>query len=601
MSENNATECTPCAQGFYQDVVGKQECKACLVHQATLLLGATGAHECKCVEGYYREDPSSPCVPCKKGMSCPFGSEMSQYWDWHRAGRSESTQKDFMFPMVESRYTSDGSLPLSIFLCKSSDRCPGGPPGTCGPNLLTDVGSCAHCEEKWFWDGEKCAECTDFEASSVLFPIIPLILGPMVVCFIYRLFRDDPEKWGSWQNGGAAIVFILLNHFQITTLASSANIQFPDSIDSWFGAWAFSDDMISIFKPECAGFASLEKSMITRSLGPVIMAVIFVLVFACSQLVKNVSGQPVAMDQDRTLNIYFSIILTFFAGIVSMCITIFKCHDNPNGKWTLSRDESVICYEDKWSSMLALACISCIVYILGFGALCVYIITVAPHRFQEVSFQRRWKFLFIKYRPDVWWWTIAFCLKSFLMNIGFIFLDTGIAQMLWILAVCAIYAGHAMYWNPWRHRNANFAEVYGHMVLLAVLAILVWYSYESAEDPDTIGKELSVCLILVNAHFLVVAILLVLEQYLQKPASASATHNFLEGIKEISKLSNEDVNVLVNHLSEWDRYYVFETSALIRVEHMGLSQERKRVAKRSPTMNSKNGNEGEECPDEECI
>merc|ERR1719473_1369640 len=98
------------------------------------------------------------------------------------------------------------------------------------------------------------------------------------------------------------------------------------------------------------------------------------------------SGQAVAMDRDRTLNIYLAVILTFFAGIVSMCITIFKCHDNPNGKSTLLKDESIICYEDKWNSMLALAIVSCIVYILGFGAFCIWVICVAPERFQDVHF-----------------------------------------------------------------------------------------------------------------------------------------------------------------------------------------------------------------------
>merc|ERR1719498_2386 len=100
------------------------------------------------------------------------------------------------------------------------------------------------------------------------------------------------------------------------------------------------------------------------------MACIFVGVFVTSHITKAVTKYPIAMDANRTLNIYLSVILTFFAGIVSMCITIFKCHDNPNGERTLTKDESIICGEDKWNNMLVVAILSCAVYIVAFGTMC---------------------------------------------------------------------------------------------------------------------------------------------------------------------------------------------------------------------------------------
>jgi hypothetical protein len=279
MAETNATQCTPCKQGYYQDQEGQESCTKCALHQSTQLLAATGIVECMCVEGYFREDPQSSCGTCGKGTTCPFGAEMQQYWNWNNAGRNATKLEDLSFPRVNSGFTSDPSKPLSIFKCKSSVRCPGGPPGTCGPKLLTDVGSCAHCKDQWYWDGEVCIECSDFEISSVLFPALPCALLPIIIIFVYRLFRDDPDKWGSWQNGVAAVGFILLNHFQITTLASSANIELHTNIKAWFDAFSFSEDMLSLFKPQCAGFASFEKTMITRSLGPIILAIAFFLVF----------------------------------------------------------------------------------------------------------------------------------------------------------------------------------------------------------------------------------------------------------------------------------------------------------------------------------
>jgi len=284
------------------------------------------------------------------------------------------------------------------------------------------------------------------------------------------------------------------------------------------------------------------------------------------------------MNFDRTSNIFFSVILTFFAGIVAMCITIFKCHDNPNGKRTLAKDESIICGDDKWTGMLGISIVSVLVYVLGFGCLCSYVIYVAPKRFSDIHFQRRWKFLFIKYRPDVWWWTLAFCVKGFMMNLGFIFLDQGIAQILWILAISIVYVGVAMFANPWRHRAANFFEVYSHMVMLAVIAIMIWFAHDSAEDPKQVDNDLSFFLILVNAHLITIFVAMVYQIRKRKSVSLPESERSLQAMTSLGKLDNEAFNKFVNQLNEWDLWYIFESTEVIRVEYMGIDGGRTRAS-----------------------
>jgi hypothetical protein len=291
------------------------------------------------------------------------------------------------------------------------------------------------------------------------------------------------------------------------------------------------------------------------------------------------------MDYNRTLNIFLSVILTFFAGIVAMCITIFKCHDNPNGKRTLLKDESIICGEDKWNTMLAVAIASCAVYIVGFGGMCCYIILVAPGRFHQLAFQRRWKFLLIKYRPDVWWWTVCFCLKGFLMNIGFIFLDSGVSQIMWVISVSGVYAGWAMFWNPWRHRQANFIEIYGHMILLAVLAILIWYAHDAVDNPSQIDNDLSILLIVVNATMIAVCLITVISLFLSKPHTMDVTDKIRGAFKSLAVMSNKDLHEWLCMLSEWDRFYLVEATALIRVEQL-LQSERWRVTEKASKVRS---------------
>lgn len=401
---------------------------------------------------------------------------------------------------------------------------------------------------------------------------MPLVLGPVVIAFVYYLFRDDLDRWGSWQNGAAALSFILLNHYQITSLASNTNVQYPKDANDFFDSWAFSDDLMSMFKPQCAGFASFERTMVIRSVAPLVMAAVFVLVFAISHLMKRICLKPVAMDSDRTLNVYFSIILAFFAGIASMCIMIFKCHDNPNGKRTLSIDEGIVCGEETWSKMLGIAIAAIIIYLCGFGGVFTWAILVGPSRFADVRFQRRWKFLFIKYRPDVWWWTIAFCSKGVLMNLGFVFLDKGISQLNWIMGIAGLYLCLSILYMPWRHRGANIVEVYGHIGLMFVISLFTWYAHDAVENPEDIGRQISKVAIAINCSPMLVA-LLVFMWFVHVQTASRAQNYFLKEVgrlnyclSTLAQAGEQRVIMFMQSLSDWDRFYMMQAAQVMRIE-----------------------------------
>merc|ERR1711897_20292 len=65
--------------------------------------------------------------------------------------------------------------------------------------------------------------------------------------------------------------------------------------------------------------------------------------------------QELGLDPNRMLNIFFSLIYTFFNAIVGLSLLLVKCVKHPNGTWTLSSDYTVNCFESgTWQSMLAL-------------------------------------------------------------------------------------------------------------------------------------------------------------------------------------------------------------------------------------------------------
>jgi hypothetical protein len=181
-------------------------------------------------------------------MICDFGSSIENY---------HLSQKPY--PMLERQYWSSASDPVSVFKCSSENNCPGGQPGTCAVDMVGQA--CAHCKDGYQWSGSRCQRCNSVELSKILFPILPAVALPILLLCMYVFFRDTVTKWGSWQNGCAAVGFVLLNHYQILSLLSSGNIITPSPTEEWMRAWLWTVDIMSLFSVDCAGFVSMEDKM----------------------------------------------------------------------------------------------------------------------------------------------------------------------------------------------------------------------------------------------------------------------------------------------------------------------------------------------------
>ena len=128
------------------------------------------------------------------------------------------------------------------------------------------------------------------------------------------------------------------------------------------------------------------------------------------------------MEEARTVNVFFSIIFAFFVGLASMSMSLFKAQQNPSAKPTLAADLSIIYNSEEWRSMLWLAILCILVYTVGCVLLFGTRIYFAPAWFADERFQKRWKFLFIKFRV--------------LLNMATACLDDPVAQLYWIMVTC---------------------------------------------------------------------------------------------------------------------------------------------------------------------
>jgi len=91
------------------------------------------------------------------------------------------------------------------------------------------------------------------------------------------------------------------------------------------------------------------------------------------------------------------------------------------------------------------------------GAVFSYQLWIAPQVFHQPYFQKRWKFLVMKFRPDVWWWGTVWLLKGLLMNMVLLS-STSFGQLFGLFVCMCGYLMATVTYYPWRHMSANIME-----------------------------------------------------------------------------------------------------------------------------------------------
>lgn len=232
--------------------------------------------------------------------------------------------------------------------------------------------------------------------------------------------------------------------------------------------------------------------LVMQSVAPALVFLVYVSVWGASKLL-SLRCPSAEMDVNRTMEGFFSLMLTFFGGIAEGAFTIFKCGTNPNGSLTLLKDRSITCFQEEWNGMVAIGILSVLCWCVGFGLLFARAIYLAPYNFHKEKVRKRWRFLFIRYRPDVHWWGLVFVAKGVLLNMGSAIMTSGIAQLFWIEFVLLVYVNLTSMFKPWRHTlNSTFDE-WMHVCLLLTCSVTIWFARGGSQDPehgDSIGRDI---------------------------------------------------------------------------------------------------------------
>jgi len=484
--------CNFCPKGRYASEEGMGLCTQCSTdgQLTTINIAQTALSACVCVEGTYRPADSIKCLPCPEGMACSVGSDVANYDVMNSANKTEEQA----YPILKPQFWSSVSMPLSVYACANSERCRGGEPGVCADGLAHMTGiACGVCEEKYFPNSESCQKCNGIEESGILYPTMPIILGPVIIALMHWRMRDPVDRWGSWRNVLGSLGFLTLNHYQVVGLITRTNVPYPDTITVNMEFWGNLVDMASVLRPACSGYTSFAASFIISSTAPLLIFAMFLVTGLFSVIAAMIAEKVgkadlnLKCDHNVLFNIYMSLLVAFFVSVASLSLQLFVFYPHPNGKSSLLSAPDVIVGESEWSSLVVVAVFAIIIYCICLLALCTYIIYIAPQKFHDEKFRIRWKFLFLKFRPDVWWWTLPVMIKGLCMNLSLVFFQDGILQLYWILLTLLAYTGGLVFTFPWRHSFANSFDIYTCTALIAVTALGSWFSTATDDLQNTVG------------------------------------------------------------------------------------------------------------------
>jgi len=408
--------------------------------------------------------------------------------------------------------------------------------------------------------------------------MLPLVICPAVIVLLYKFFGDPFHRWGTWQNSIAALSFITLNHYQIIDIVGGSNVPMPGSARSAFDVWAFTNNIASVFKTDCVGMADFTSMMVARGLYPVAAAFFCLVTFGISFLLSRLLRRSeLQMQRDRLLNVFGSIMFSFFSAIAASSLLLFKCSSNPNGKKTLTTDLSIICFEsDEWKKMVGVGVVFVLVYIFGMGGLFVRTVIVAPKYFHDPGFQMRWKFLFIKFRSDVYWWGVVFLAKNFLVNLAFVAAVAGLAQLYFTMTVTVAYMGGVILLLPYRARIANLLEVLAGTSILYVCSLLTWHADHDNGEHDA-GVAWATIIISISpvvfgvfsagwVYWYGTAIPFTVTEVSRAEREFRLIKRSMEALVVLDASAGS--NMLLR-LGEWDRWYLSAAAAALRTDVVG--------------------------------
>jgi hypothetical protein len=183
----------------------------------------------------------------------------------------------------------------------------------------------------------------------------------------------------------------------------------------------------------------------------------------------------------------------------------------------------------------------------------------------------RWKFLFIKFRPDVHWWALVLLVRGVLINLGFVVLVNGLQQVLWIMMAETLYLALTAAFLPWRLRIANVLSVATSLSIIYACALNGVF----VERDGGLDDWLSILIVISTCLPLVVTVIALGRTLIKAKNGDKSIKDRSDEIfcacNAVTTVTAEDFMKLYQTANEWDQWHCMKFAEVVRGEFIGIS------------------------------
>jgi len=186
--------------------------------------------------------------------------------------------------------------------------------------------------------------------------------------------------------------------------------------------------------------------------------------------------------------------------------------------------------------------------------------------------QMMWKFLFIKYRPNVHYFGLIVIAKGIFLNIGSVFLDGPVAQIYWVIFVLILYTTLVISFRPWRHQASVICDVWAHISLILIGTPLLWFAKDTVVDPEGADEGMSNLIIAFNFTLWPVTMVAAGHMIWSRVSKAALQRSntelgdLVEMVKRFGQVQDGQLGLLVSSLSDWDMTCIIQAKEIFMTE-----------------------------------
>jgi len=423
-------------------------------------VGAKDTSACGCEEGsYFARSNSSGAYRCR---ACP-----AEGFDCPGFGALPLVLPGFYMPEGSARDVWEPR----VFRCRSEEPCPGGEPGACSPfHDATEV-ACGVCESGAYEVGGVCQPC----GSSTFENAAPLVVITLAAITCLAGFGFGINMSSGYQTHSLlnilALVSLIVSVAQTFCLFRELAITWFAPLDALLNIASFVSFELDATKFTCIfGVDPVQGYICRQCIAPAGMLVILLSLAVKRRIAK---ATHVVVEFVNTTG---ALLNALFISVLLSAVTPVVCYSHPGGHSASVRSNpSILCFASgAHTAMLVVGVFAVLIVPAPFGAFSAYLSWKFPElinstRSQDLKLLQCGRFLFIRFKPEKYFFGPVQLLRSTLICFVPVFFTRMEHQVVLVMAVQLMFMLFQQALRPWRSDATNMIDGVLSAILVLVL------------------------------------------------------------------------------------------------------------------------------------